>query len=102
MTDHPNQIRMNPAARMSDNSYEIARLWVTDQGPSTAFINARTLPSPEHFGMLLGDAAHHGARAYAEAMGISVEEAASRIWAGLDGERDSTGEFESLPNEETK
>jgi hypothetical protein len=101
MTDHKNQIRMNPAAPLSDDSYEIARLWVTDQGPSTAFINARTLPDPAMFGMLLGDAAHHGARAYAEALGISIDEASARIWEGIDGERDSTGEIETVPEEDS-
>ena len=102
MNEHKNAIRMNPAAPLGDDSFEIARLWVTDQGPSTAYINARMLPDPAFFGMLLGDAAHHGAHAYAEALGISVEEATAKIWAGIDGERESSGEFEQFEGEGNK
>ncbi|MBV9843233.1 MAG: DUF5076 domain-containing protein [Sphingomonadaceae bacterium] len=67
---------------------EFARLWAVSDGPSIALISPSALSSdPFVFGMSLADAARHGAKAYAQAVGISEEEAMVRIWAGLDAER---------------
>ena len=83
MTEPNNAIRMIPENPLTDKSYEIARLWVTDQGPSTAFINAGSMSDPGQFGTLLADTAHYGAIAYAKLHGMSEAEARDRIWAAL-------------------
>lgn len=77
------------------DSVEIARLWVTNRGPSTVFINAHPLADPFAFGVLLADTAHHAAKAYAAAHGMSEAEALAKIWEGLDAERgDPSGSME--------
>jgi len=71
-----------------DGSAEFARLWAEPDGPMTCVIEPRALgPDPFLFGMALVDAAQHGAKAYAHALGIPEEQAFARIWQGLDAER---------------
>jgi hypothetical protein len=71
-----------------DGSAEFARLWAEPQGPMTCIIEPRALgPDPFLYGMALVDAVHHGAKAYAQALGIPEEQALARIWQGLDAER---------------
>jgi hypothetical protein len=96
MSEPKNSMNLAGVTVLSDtDSVEIARLWVTNRGPSTVFINAGPLADPVMFGMLLADTAHHGAKAYAQQYGISEEEALSRIWQGLDLERnDPSGSME--------
>jgi hypothetical protein len=67
---------------------EVARLWVKNKGPATFIINPNRLEKPEMFGMLMTDCVRHAARAYANRMNITEGEALSRIWEGLDAERD--------------
>ncbi len=71
-----------------DHSLEVARLWVQDGGPATCIIDPMVLREPEMFGMLMVDTVRHAARAYAQCYGISESAALSRIWDGLDAERD--------------
>jgi hypothetical protein len=71
-----------------DGSAEFARLWAEPQGPMTCIIEPRALgPDPFLFGMAMVDAVHHGAKAYAHALGIPEAQALARIWEGLDAER---------------
>ena len=89
MTEPANAINLEGVKVLSDQSVEIARLWVTNGGGSTVFIDARRMPDAGMFGMLLADTANHAANAYASALGITPEEAIERIWAGMDGERNN-------------
>jgi hypothetical protein len=101
VSDPGNAIKLGKPERLGEDSYEIARLWVTHNGPSTVYINAHTLRDPALFGMLLADTAHHGARAYAAMYGIAEEEALAKIWQGLDSERGgSSGELETIESTE--
>ena len=71
-----------------DGSAEFARLWAEPDGPMTCVIEPRALgPDPFLFGMALVDAVHHGAKAYAHALGAPEDEVLARIWQGLDAER---------------
>jgi hypothetical protein len=63
-------------------------MWVEDGGPATFIVEPNSLVSPEMFGMLMTDCVRHGARAFAQAKGITENEALDRIWKGLDDERD--------------
>ena len=87
MTEPKNAIPLAGVQVLSDESVEIARLWVTNGGGSTVFIDARRMPDAAMFGMLLADTAGHAANAYAAALGISVEDAMKRVWSGMDKER---------------
>lgn len=71
-----------------DGAAEFARLWAEPEGPMTCVIEPRALgPDPFLFGMALVDAVHHGAKAYAHALGAPEGEVLARIWQGLDAER---------------
>jgi hypothetical protein len=71
-----------------DGSHEFARLWAEPGGPMTCIIEPRALGAdPFLFGMAMVDAIGHGAKAYAQALGIPEEQAHARIWEGLDAER---------------
>lgn len=70
-----------------ENSVEVARLWVENEGPATCLIQPDKLAEPEMFGLLMVDTIRHGARAYAQCYGMSEEEALKRIWDGVDMER---------------
>ncbi|MEP2102479.1 MAG: DUF5076 domain-containing protein [Parasphingorhabdus sp.] len=84
-----------------DQSHEVARLWVEDGAGATCIIQPENLEKPEMFGMLMVDSIRHGARAYAQAQGISEDEALTRIWAGLDAERNhSTTDLDTVQNYE--
>ena len=82
-------------------SVEVARLWVEDEGPATCLIQPERLAEPEMFGMLLVDAIRHGARAFSQCYGMSEDEALSRIWQGVEAERDyPTDPLDTLQNYE--
>ncbi|MEQ1539771.1 MAG: DUF5076 domain-containing protein [Sphingorhabdus sp.] len=78
-----------------DNSYEVARLWVENNGPATCIIQPERLAAPEMFGMLMVDAIRHAAVAFSQCYGTSEADALARIWSGLDAERD----YETSPIE---
>ena len=80
-----------------NDSREVARLWVEDNGPATCLIRPDILEKPEMFGLLIVDAVRHAARAYAQCYGISEEEALRGIWAGVDMEREqNTTDLETV------
>ncbi|WP_422345490.1 DUF5076 domain-containing protein [Parasphingorhabdus sp.] len=82
-----------------DQSHEVARLWVEDGAGATCIIQPEHLEMPEMFGMLMVDSIRHGSRAFAQAQGISEAEALSRIWAGLDAERNrNTTDLDTVQN----
>ncbi|MEM1133302.1 MAG: DUF5076 domain-containing protein [Pseudomonadota bacterium] len=74
---------------MLDNSAEVARLWVENEGPATCIINPTLLQEPEMFGLLMVDCIRHAARADAQAAGMTEVEALARIWNGVDMEREN-------------
>ena len=84
---HPEAIDVDGLDLLA-NSVEVARLWVENEGPATCIIQPERLEQPEMFGMLMVDAIRHGARAFSQCYGMTEEEALSRIWQGVDAERD--------------
>jgi hypothetical protein len=77
-------------ASLLDGSAEFARLWAMPGGPLTCLIDPGKLgPDPFLFGMAMVDSIRHGAKAYAQAVGISEEDALTRILEGFDAERES-------------
>lgn len=69
MTDHPGSIPLDANAPLTDESVEVARVWITDGGGATVFIMPDVLEEPEVFGYLMADTIRHAARAYAESRG---------------------------------
>lgn len=71
-----------------DDATEVARLWVENEGPATCLIQPEVLKEPEMFGMLMVDTIRHAARAYAQCCDLTEDEALSRIWQGVELEKD--------------
>ena len=81
------EIDISGAGHLLSGSQEFLRMWNTD-GKATCLIDPAALAAdPATFGLALVDAARHGARAWAHAVGISEEAALERIWFGFDAER---------------
>jgi hypothetical protein len=69
-------------------SQEFLRMWSGKDGPATCFINPAALGAdPFLLGLAVVDIIGHGAKAYAQAVGITEQEAKARIWEGLNAER---------------
>ena len=84
----PKPINLVPQAALLEGSAEFLRLWHRPDGPLTCFVDPSALGAdPFLFGMAITDAVRHGARAWAQAVNISIEHAEERIWEGLDAER---------------
>jgi hypothetical protein len=71
-----------------EESREFLRMWNREGGDVTCFIEPRALgPDPAGFGIAMVDAIRHGAKAFAQAVGMSEAQALARIWDGFDAER---------------
>lgn len=64
MSEPKNALPLANAEHLSDQSFEIVRLWVDHGGGSTAWIASDVLTDPRAFGRLIADLVQHGARAY--------------------------------------
>ncbi len=90
MTDKPVPIDLVPFADMLGGSREFLRVWAKQDGPVSVFVNPRPVgPDPAAFGIALVDCVRHAAMAYANATDLSEKEALTRIWEGLDAERNA-------------
>jgi hypothetical protein len=67
---------------LTDDSYEIARVWITNKGGSSVWIAAWVMDDPKAFGHLIADTIRHGARAYATTYGLDEEAALQSIVDG--------------------
>ena len=95
MTGAGNTLELPPELTSNEDSFELARIWITNNGPATIAIDAAV--EPFAFGMLMVDTIRHAGRAYAAQHGVPEGEALAAIWAGLDAERDQpTTDLETL------
>jgi hypothetical protein len=83
MTDHPNAIKLDPGAALTDESVEVARIWITNNAGSNVLIDAGILEDPTVFGYLLADTIRHAARAYAGTWGLDEDAALQAIVDGV-------------------
>jgi hypothetical protein len=84
MTSIPkNQIKLAMNDDLSENSFEIARVWITNGGGSHVWIAAWALDGARSFGHLMADTVRHGAKAYATTYGLDEEETLQEIVNGL-------------------
>lgn len=76
-------IALDGGAALSEDSAEVARIWITDGAGSAVWINAGVIEDPHVFGYLMADMIRHAARAYAEAGDMPEREALQHIVNGL-------------------
>ena len=79
---HPNEIELG-GVELTDESYEVARLWVTHKAGSNIWVDARVLEDPRSFGYLVADAIRHAAFAYSRVWDLDQDEAVKAIAAGV-------------------
>ena len=88
MKKKPIPIDLQRYAGMLGGAREFLRVWAIKDGPTTCFINPVPIGAdPMALGIALVDVVRHGARAYAQATGITEAEAEARSWEGLDADR---------------
>ena len=83
MSTQPNQIALENGDRLSADSYEIARIWITNNAGSSVWIDAGILDDPRVFGVLMADTVRDAARAYAARYGLAESEALQSIVDGI-------------------
>lgn len=81
-----NQIALVRSEHLTDESREVARLWVTNGAGSSVWIDAGVLADPTVFGFLMADTIRHAARAYAAAWGMAEDAALEAIVRGVDAD----------------
>ena len=97
MSQHPNEIALEHGDELTQESHEIARLWMTNNAGSSVWINARAIDDPRVFGYLVSDMVRHGARAYASTWDLDENECLQAILDGLGEElREQFGEIETV------
>lgn len=84
------ELDISQVGHLLQGSREFLRMWHRPGGDATCLIDPAALdPDPAAFGIALVDCARHGARAWANATGVTEAEALERIWFGVDAERGS-------------
>ena len=94
MTDHANAIPLENGSVLTEDSYEVARVWITNGAGSSVWIHAGLLEEPSMFGYLMADTIRHAAVAYANTWDIDEVEALHAIVSGLAQQLD--GQFTGL------
>ena len=85
---HPREIPLRQTfPDLTDDAFELARFWVNGQRSFVA-VGRPQQWQPELLGNLLVESLHTAAVAYASQTGMSEEEALTRIWRGVDEERE--------------
>ena len=79
---HPNEIELG-GIQLAEDSYEVARLWVTQNAGSSVWVDARVLEQPRDFGYLIADAIRHAAFAYSQVWNLDQDEAVRAIATGV-------------------
>jgi hypothetical protein len=78
-----NSIVLENGDKLTDDSSEVARIWVTNNAGSSVWIDAAVLEDPMVFGFLMADTIRHAARAYAHAWDLDEQEALQAIVDGV-------------------
>ncbi|MFS0772348.1 DUF5076 domain-containing protein [Sphingomonas sp. 1P08PE] len=95
--DRKGAIVLENGDTLTDESAEIARIWITDGAGSSVWIAAHILEDPIVFGYLMTDTIRHAARAYAGTWSIDEGAALQAIVGGLSEQlRDQTGTITTI------
>ena len=79
----PREIALENGDVLTEDSAEIARIWVTDGAGSSVWIAAHLIEDPTVFGYLMADTIRHAARAYATTWGHGEDAALQAIVDGV-------------------
>ena len=94
---HPNEIALEKGDKLTSESHEIMRVWVTNNAGSSVWINALAIDDPRIFGFLVADTIRHAALAYATTWQLEQNECLQAILDGLGEElREQFNEIETI------
>ena len=79
---HPNEIALG-GVELTEQSYEVARVWVTHGAGSSVWVDARVLEDPRSFGYAIADAIRHAAFAYSQVWNLDQDDAIKAIAGGV-------------------
>ena len=97
MTEKLDEIALENGDVLTEDSAEVARIWVTDGAGSSVWIRASVLEDPKVFGYLMADTIRHAARAYAAGYDLDENDALQAIVDGVAEElADQFGEIETI------
>jgi hypothetical protein len=97
MSSHPGELSLEKGDKLTTDSSEIARIWITNNAGSSVWIDATILEAPIVFGYLMADTIRHAARAYATTWNIDEGEALQAIVQGTTDElREQFGDIETI------
>jgi hypothetical protein len=86
----PKPLDLSGYEPLLEGASEFLRMWNCPAGGVTCFIDTAPIGAdPFVLGLALMDCVGHGANAYAQALGISAEEAMARILEGFETEREN-------------
>jgi hypothetical protein len=83
VTTKLDEISLEDGDVLTDESSEVARIWVTNNAGSSVWINPKVLAEPIEFGYLMADSIRHAARAYAMAWEIQEDVTLQLMCDGL-------------------
>lgn len=86
MQNPKHAIALENGDELTDDSWEIARVWITNNNGSHVWIAAYALDGARSFGRLMGDTIRHGARAYATTYGLDEQDVLQEIVDGVGDE----------------
>jgi hypothetical protein len=93
----PQEIALTDGDVLTDESVEIARVWITNNAGSSVWIAAYVLEDPAIFGHLMGETIRHAAKAYAQTWNLDEGAALQAIVDGTFAElRDQVGNIETI------
>lgn len=97
MPEHTNALSLENGDTLTDESYEVARIWITNNAGSSVWIDAGALEDPHIFGYLMADTIRHAARAYAGTFGLDESAALQAIVDGVAEElREQFSDIETI------
>ncbi len=97
MTGKLHEISLEQGDALTEDSAEVARIWVTDNSGSSVWIDARVLEDPRVFGYLMADTIRHAARAYAGTWELDENDALQAIVDGVAEElSEQFGEIDTI------
>jgi Domain of unknown function (DUF5076) len=82
----PQELSLENGDILTSDSAEIARIWITDGGGSSVWIQPGILENPLHFGYLMADTMRHAAIAYSQRWEIDEQSALQAMCDGFASE----------------
>jgi hypothetical protein len=97
MVGKPQEIKLENGDILTEDSAEVARIWITDGAGSSVWIQPDVLEDPLYFGYLMADTVRHAAIAYAQRWDMDEQAALQAMCDGFAAElREQVSNIETI------